>query len=165
MSVTKTTVSASTGAALMAIVMLTAAPKIATLEGTKYTAYQDIGGVLTVCSGHTGPDVSVGKVYTPDQCANLTEQDAQKAASGVLKISPHLLYHPMQLAAAISFSYNVGVGTYDKSSVANQFNLGNFTSACNDLLKYTFVNGKYSVGLANRRKQEQTLCLSTLTVK
>jgi len=156
-------IGAGAGASLMAIVMQTVVPTLQDLEGTRLQSYKDIGGVLTVCTGHTGPDVTVGKVYSPSQCAALTQQDAQIAASGVLKVSPQLLYHPVQLASAVSFSYNVGVGTYDKSSVARDFNAGNFTLACNDLLKYTYADGKYSTGLANRRKQENLLCLSTLT--
>lgn len=165
MSVKHIGIGAGAGASLMAIVMNIANPQIANLEGTRYQAYKDIGGVLTVCNGHTGPDVSVEKVYSPSECQSLTAQDAQKAASGVLRTSPQLLYHPMQLAAAVSFSYNVGVGTYDKSSVARDFNTGNFYTACNDLMKYTYVDGKYSTGLANRRAQELAICLSTLTPK
>ena len=162
---TKIVASAGAGASLMAIAMYVATPQIQGLEGTKYVAYHDIGGVLTDCSGHTGPDVVVGKVYTPAECQALTEKDAEKAASGVLKYSPQLLWHPMQLAAAISFSYNVGNGTYEKSYVEANFNSGNFQAACDSLLKYTYAAGKYSSGLANRRKQEWTVCTSTLTVK
>lgn len=158
-------IGAGAGASLMAVVMSVAVPQIQNFEGTKSQAYRDIGGILTVCSGHTGPDVVVGKVYSPSQCASLTEQDAQKAASGVLKISPHLLYHPMQLAAAVSFSYNVGVGDYSKSSVASNFNASNFQAGCSALLKYVNAGGQYSQGLANRRAQEYRICISTLTPK
>jgi lysozyme len=161
----KMAVGGAAGASLMALVMTTVVPQIQVFEGSRSTAYRDIGGVLTVCSGHTGPDVVVGKVYNKSQCATLTQSDAQKAAQGVLKASPQMLYHPIQLAALVSFSYNVGVGTYDKSSVASSFNAGDFTGGCNNLLKYTYVNGKYDAGLANRRQQEYLICTSTLTVK
>jgi lysozyme len=158
-------VGAGAGASLMAIAMTTIVPAIQGFEGTRAQAYRDIGGVLTVCTGHTGPDVVVGKVYSPDQCARLTAQDAQKAADGVLKVSPHLIYHPIQLASAVSFSYNVGVGAYSKSTVATKFNEGDFIGACNYLLNYKYINGQVSQGLLNRRLQEQALCLSTLTPK
>lgn len=151
-------------AAIMTIVMGIVVPNIKNLEGTKYTPYRDIAGVLTVCSGHTGPDVVINQTYTDQQCTGLTEQDAEKAAAGVLKVSPHLIYHPMQLASAISFSYNVGVGTYKDSSVSRDFNSGNFILACNDLMKYVYADHKYSVGLENRRKKEFALCLSTMTI-
>lgn len=107
----------------------------------------------------------MGKVYSADQCTSLTNADAEKAASGVLRTSPHLRYHPMQLAAAISFSYNVGVAAYAKSSVASKFNVGDFQGGCSVLLKYVYVNGKPVVGLLNRRKQEYDICVSTLTPK
>lgn len=154
---------AGVGASLMTFVMSFAVPQIQGAEGTKFIPYHDVGGILTVCSGHTGPDVVVKKVYTPAECDTLTETDAQKAAAGVLKVSPQLLYHPVQLAAAISFSYNVGVGAYDKSSVERAFNAGNFVLGCNDLLKYDMAGGKYSQGLHNRRVAERAICLSTLT--
>jgi lysozyme len=154
---------AGAGAGLMALVMGFAIPQIQTFEGNSSTPYRDIGGVLTVCSGHTGPDVTLKKIYTDQECETLTETDATKAASGVLKVSPHLLYHPLVLASAVSFSYNVGVGTYDKSSVARAFNSGDFVLGCNDLLKYDMAGGKYNQGLHNRRVAEQIMCLSTLT--
>ena len=154
---------AGAGASLMALVMGFVVPQIRGEEGTRYRAYQDVASVLTVCSGHTGPDVVVNKVYTPAQCDDLTEQDAGKAAQGVLKVSPHLLYHPLILAAAVSFSYNVGVGAYDRSSVARDFNAGNFIMGCNDLLKYVYAGNTYSTGLYSRRVQERKICMSSLT--
>lgn len=149
------------GAAL-AVVIAFITPKVQQLEGTKHLAYRDTADVLTVCSGHTGPDVRPRKHYTDAECADLTQEDLQKAASGVLKYSPDLEKHPMQLAAAISFSYNVGVGTYSKSSVARDFNAGDFKAGCSDLLKYTYAAGKYSDGLYNRRKAEYNICISDL---
>jgi lysozyme len=158
-------IGAGLGAAVMSAVMGVVVPQIQDFEGTKLQTYHDVRGILTVCSGHTGPDVVVGKVYTKEQCSALTQEDAKKAASGVLAVSPQLLYHPMQLAAAISFSYNVGTGTYGKSSVASNFNNGNFIEGCNSLLKYTNAGGKFVQGLYNRRVVEHTICLSTLTPK
>lgn len=149
----------------MAIVLTTTTPVVEKFEGTRNVPYHDIVGVLTVCTGHTGSDVVVNKVYTGPECAALTEKDEVKAASGVLKVSPHLIYHPMQLAAAISFSYNVGIGGYDKSPVAADFNKGEFNQGCSALMKYTYAGGKFSQGLYNRRQQEYLICTSTLTPK
>lgn len=158
----KTTIGAGAGAAMVAVVISYITPTIRSEEGTKYRPYRDIGSVMTVCSGTTGPDVVVGKVYSEADCEKLTEEDVAKAAQGVLKVSPQLINHPMQLASAISFSYNVGVGTYERSSVARDFNAGNYQKGCDDLLKYTYAGGKYSIGLANRRRKEWTICMSTV---
>jgi len=156
---------AGAGAAFMAAVMSVAVPQITQFEGTEYQAYRDVGGILTVCSGHTGPDVVVKQVYTADQCTALTREDAEKASAGVLKVSPQLLYHPIQLASAISFTYNVGINSYAKSSVASNFNTGNFSAACGAMLKYVYADGKLIKGLYNRRVIENQLCMSTLTVE
>jgi len=150
------------GSALAAALAL-AVPQIQKFEGLKHKTYPDIGGVLSICYGHTGPDVRVNTYYTTDQCYAIAEEDATKAANGVLRYSPDLINHPYILAAAISFSYNVGVGTYDKSSVARNFNAGNYKAGCTDLLKYSYVGKKYSVGLFNRRKEEYNICMKGLT--
>lgn len=164
MAVTSRTVlTGGAGATLVAVAVAAILPNIQQEEGTKNVPYKDIAGVLTVCTGHTGPDVVPNKFYPADQCAQLTQQDLNKAASGVLKYTPTLRYHPLQLASAISFSYNVGIGAYGNSSVAKDFNNGEFKTACKDMLKYTYAGGKYSQGLANRRNQEYTICVSTLT--
>lgn len=151
---------AGAGSSLVAIVVAAILPHIQQFEGERHVPYRDITGVLTVCNGHTGPDVRPNTYYTVGQCASLANSDVTKAASGVLKVSPNLETHPMQLAAAISFSYNIGIGGYAKSSVAKDFNAGNFRAGCTDLLKYTYAGGKYSLGLANRRQAEYKICMS-----
>ncbi len=157
-------VAGGTGAGVIAAALAIATPDINDHEGVRYRAYKDVVGVLTVCAGHTGPDIVVGKVYSPEECKKLTIKDLSKAAAGVLKVSPHLAWHPMQLAAAVSFAYNVGTGAYAKSSVARLFNEGKFTEACNFLTKYVYAGGKVWPGLVNRREREKQVCLSTLTV-
>lgn len=153
---------AAGGMSLIAIILTVAAPQIAKYEGTRYTAYRDITGVLTVCDGHTGRDIKPKTVYTPKECTAMLDQDVTKAAEGVLAVSPELKDHPYTLAAAISFSYNVGLGTYDKSSVRKSFHVGNFKQGCTDLLKYAYAGGKYSDGLYNRRKEEYAICMKGL---
>lgn len=163
MASNRTIITTGAGGSLIAVAIAAILPNIQQAEGNRSFPYHDIASVLTVCTGHTGPDVVPNKYYPPSECAKLTTQDLDKAAKGVLKTSPQLVYHPMQLASVISFSYNIGVTGYANSSVARDFNLGNFKSGCSDLLKYTYAGGKYSSGLANRRQQEYKICVSTLT--
>lgn len=160
---TKAVVTGGAGASLVAIALGIAVPEIKDFEGRSLVPYRDIVKVLTVCDGKTGPEVVVNKVYTHKECDAMTLKDATKFASEVLKVSPHLAWHPMQLAAAISFSYNVGSTTYTKSTVARLFNSGDFVGACNFLPNYKFAGGKVYTGLLNRRMRERMICLSTLT--
>jgi lysozyme len=148
--------------AAVALAVYFITPYIQKFEGTRYTPYYDTVHVLTVCTGHTGKDVVANNVYTPAQCTQLTEADLRSAAWGVLKYTPNLQDHTYQLAAAISFSYNVGVGDYAHSSVAKDFKAGRLKQGCADMLKYTQAGGVYSKGLANRRQQEYAICMKGL---
>lgn len=156
MPVRRTTI--GTTAAIAAAIAI-ATPYIQKFEGLKHTTYPDVGGILTICNGHTGPDVRVNTYYTSDQCYAITQKDETTVATAALKVTPGLKDKPEILASAISFSYNVGPGAYSRSSVARDFNKGDYKAGCADMLKYTYADGKYSKGLANRRQQEYIMCV------
>lgn len=151
-----------TGGGVVAIAVAAILPYIQTFEGTKHVPYRDIVNVLTVCTGHTGPDVRPNTYYTDTKCSQLTDQDLTKAASGVLKITPNLATHPMPLASAISFSYNIGVTAYGQSDVARSFNAGNYKAACAEMKEYVHVKHVVIQGLVNRRQQEYLICMKGL---
>ncbi|AJJ12169.1 lysozyme domain protein [Yersinia rohdei] len=46
------------------------------LEGREYVPYYDVVGVLTVCDGHTGKDIILGKCYSDTECDALLHSDA-----------------------------------------------------------------------------------------
>lgn len=151
------------GAGLTAIALSLATPTIVTFEGQRNVAYRDVAKILTICNGHTGKDIVVGKVYTDEECSNLTAKDVKKATDQVLAVSPQLVWHPMVLASIISFTYNLGGGAYKKSSVALLMNQGRFVEGCNFMMNYKYADGKVFQGLVNRRTREVQICLATLT--
>ncbi len=51
------------------------------LEGVRYDPYQDVVGVWTVCYGHTGKDIMLGKTYTEAECRALLNKDLNTVAS------------------------------------------------------------------------------------
>lgn len=134
---------------------------IVTWEGLDQRPYADLGGVVTVCYGHTGPDI-VPKTYTKVECKEMLSKDINKFAQGVLKISPELAERPNQLGATISFSYNIGLPAYKNSSVAREFKAGNYKAGCTNMLKWVYVKGTYTKGLDNRRHQEYNVCMKGL---
>lgn len=136
-----------------------AVPFIAQWEGHNSHPYKDVAGVLTVCTGHTGRDIVVKHVYSDPECQTLLTADVQGTVDGILKVSPQLEFKPYVLAATISFTYNVGVNAYAKSSVARDFNTANYALGCRDMLKYTYAGGRYLQGLANRRLAEYNVCM------
>ncbi|MBG6249446.1 glycoside hydrolase family protein, partial [Candidatus Symbiopectobacterium sp. PLON1] len=73
-------------------------------EGKRYKPYRDGGGVLTVCHGHTGKEVTTGEIYSEEECNLLMKQDLQIARSTV----EHCVTVPLtdlQKAALTSFVY------------------------------------------------------------
>ena len=146
----------STAGFAAAIALIT--PFIQQHEGYVPRPYKDIGGVVSVCNGHTGPDI-IFKTYTRAECNALTNADIENAAIAILEITPGLNKRPAVLAATTSFTYNLGAGTYAKSSVARDFKAGQFKLGCTDMLKYVYVGKTYSQGLANRRSAEYQVCM------
>lgn len=67
-------------AGFMAAVVAAAAAFTQPWEGTEYVGYSDVVGVTTACTGHTGPEVVLGKVYDKYQCDKWFKRDIQVAA-------------------------------------------------------------------------------------
>ncbi len=131
-------------------------------EGTRYTPYDDIAGVLTVCQGHTGPDIVRAKRYTPEECASYLKAELGEHGAGVLRCVDVPLSRD-EYAAYSLFAYNVGTTAFCESSLRKKLNKEDRVGACNGLLAWdkARVNGQLvSVkGLANRRQFERELCL------
>jgi lysozyme len=66
------------------------------------------------------------------------------------------------VAAYTSFTYNVGVGAFEKSTLLRKLNGGDRVAACNELPRWVYARGVKLPGLVNRRREEQALCLSGL---
>lgn len=127
------------------------------LEGVRYTPYYDVVGVLTVCYGHTGKDIVKGKKYTPAECKAMLDKDLQPFAKSVER-SVKVPESEYQKAALISFSYNVGVSAFERSSLLRNLNAGNYQAACDGLKAWIYAGKKQWKGLINRRDIEHEVC-------
>lgn len=134
-------------------------PFIMQREGHANKPYRDVGGVLTVCYGHTGPDVDPSRTYSDFECKVLLDTDIEIVKDHVLSVTPNLQDRPSVLAATISFTYNVGTSTYDRSSVNHDFQVGQYAKGCAAMKQYVYAAGKYNHGLALRRQAEYNLCM------
>lgn len=127
-------------------------------EGTKLKPYEDVVGVLTVCTGHTGKDVVKGSIYTPAQCESLLQKDLKVYREAVYKCV-NVPISGGEFDAYTMFTYNVGSTAFCGSSLLKKLNQGKHTEACNGLPAWSYAGGKYVQGLNNRRKFEQNMCL------
>ncbi len=127
------------------------------LEGVRYTAYYDVAGVLTVCYGHTGKDIIPGKRYSEAECEKLLNKDLLPFSRAVER-AVTVPTDEYQKAALISFSYNVGITAFQKSSVLRYLNTGEEGKACEALKQWIRAGGRKWQGLMNRREVEYEVC-------
>jgi lysozyme len=133
-------------------------------EGTRYAAYQDVGGVWTVCDGHTGPDVTPGLVATEAQCEAYRQADLAVANRAVKRlITPPL--SPACEGALTDFTLNNGGGTLAKSSIRTKFNAGDYAGGAAAISLYHYAGGRdcrlstsSCTGIVVRRSVERWLC-------
>ncbi|EMA4781340.1 lysozyme [Providencia rettgeri] len=151
----KLTVLVSAGATAIALTV------IAHFEGVRYEPYEDVGGVLTVCYGHTGKDIIPNKVYSKDECNELLESDFQRTKQQVDKLVK-VPTDDYTKAALYSFAFNVGTGAFAKSTMLKKLNTGDQYGACEELKKWVYAGGKVWRGLVNRREAEAAICYGNL---
>jgi lysozyme len=65
-----------------------------------------------------------------------------------------------QFDALVSFSFNVGLGTLQRSTLRQKILRGDMEGAAEEFLKYTIGGGKVLKGLVNRRNDERAMFLS-----
>lgn len=127
-------------------------------EGTVYTTYGDLGGVLTYCTGAT-ENAQYGKTYTKAECVAQLDRDLARHAEGMLACVKVPLTEGQKIAFT-DFAFNVGVGAFCGSTVARRANAGDVAGSCDALLMWNKVNGKPVNGLIRRREAERKICLS-----
>lgn len=135
-------------------------------EGVVYRGYRDPVGIATKCMGDTR-DVVIGRRYSVAEC-ELSMADALiNHSKPVLACVPALRGRTNQLAASISWAYNVGARAFCRSVAAKHFNAGDWRGGCLALSKPVTArgpNGRSVVlrGLVLRRQREVSLCLKGL---
>jgi len=128
------------------------------VEGRRYDAYQDVGGVWTVCDGITGKDVQRSHHYTDGECDALLEKHLQPVKR-VVDAAVKVPVDDYTRAALYSFAYNVGTGAFQHSSLLRHLNAGDTAQACTDMRQWVYVNGQRSRGLIYRRYIDETVCM------
>ena len=125
-----------------------------TLEGTKQDPYLDTGGIPTVCTGHTGPDVKLGQKWSKEMCTEQLKKDLIKHGNGILECV-NVPLNEDQYNALTLFALNIGIGAFCKSNtVLKPLNQGKYEEAAKGMYKWVYVDGIYNKGLYNRRIKE-----------
>lgn len=133
---------------------------VASFEGMRTTAYEDPVGIPTICFGYI-KGVQLGDTATPQQCQALLTNQVAKYGQAVMQAVTVPLSRS-ELAAYTSFTYNVGIKAFQRSTLLQKLNSGNHIGACNELPRWVYAHGLKLPGLIKRRERERKLCLSEL---
>lgn len=133
-------------------------------EGLRQMAYDDSGGVLTVCMGST-TDVERGRLYSQAECVERLSADMLGAMRTVERCVPGLPWN--ELAAWSDAVFNLGpriVCDTETSTAARLLKAGEREAACRQLPRWTKARVAGVMvelpGLVKRRAREMELCLS-----
>jgi lysozyme len=144
-----------------------AAAFAAPLEGMRQVAYYDPPGIMTVCEGHTGPDVVWQRRYSIAECNAFMTADMRKAVDQVDRCAPGAPRSVLVAFADATFNLGSNVAcNVNRSTAAKLLRAGDFAGACRHLLDWNKarIAGVLVAlpGLTKRRRLESELCLKGL---
>ena len=130
-------------------------------EGVRRKPYQCPAGLWTVGVGHligdgkSLPD-SWNRTFSLEEVYDLLAKDVARFEQGVTRLITNPLTQG-QFDALVSFSFNLGLGCLQRSTVRSALNRGDKIAAMESLRKYNKAGGKVLKGLDNRRKYEEAM--------
>lgn len=97
--------------------------------------------------------------FTAQEIDGILRADLARFEQGVSKFITVPLTQGM-FDGLVSFSFNVGLGTLQRSTLRAKLNRNDKEGAAEELLKYCMAGGKILKGLQNRRIDERAMFLS-----
>lgn len=141
---------------------------IKSFEGLELEAYADPVGVLTIGYGHTNaagpPKVYRGQKITAKEAEEILLNDLKSYEASVQK-AVKVLLNANQYGALVSFTYNLGAGNLQKSTLLRKLNAKDYHGAADEFLKWNKAGGKTLRGLTRRREAERALFLKEALVE
>lgn len=128
---------------------------IKAFEGFSETPYTCPAGIRTIGYGHTGSGVRLNSI-SREQAESLLRADVRSAERSVLR----LINVPLTdgaFGALVSFTFNLGGGALQRSTLRAKLNRGEYEDAANEFPKWVFAGGKKLNGLVRRREAERQL--------
>ena len=130
-------------------------------EGYKITPYRCPAGLYTVGYGHLiGNGLQLpdewNRTFSLGEIDGLLRTDLARFERGVLHYCTVYITQS-QFDSIVSFSFNLGLGVLQRSTLRQKLNRGNYDVASKEFLKYTRAGGKVLKGLVRRRQAEYNL--------
>lgn len=96
------------------------------------------------------------RTFPMDEVNAILRSDLARFERGVAQYCPVALTQG-QFDALVSFSFNVGLGTLQRSTLRQKVLRGDMEGAAEELMKYCMAGGKILKGLQNRRIDERAI--------
>ena len=144
-------------------------------EGVRYKPYRCPAKLWTVGVGHVmypeqaklpiaerdnfSLSIRDFRTFGKDEVDEILMADLRRFERGVERYCPVQLTQGM-FDALVSFSFNVGLGTLQRSTLRQKLLRGDKAGAAEGFMKYVIAGGKILKGLQSRRSDERALFLS-----
>ena len=139
-------------------------------EGFETKVYNDSAGLPTIGVGHlitaseqtsgaiviTGLSVQYADGLTDQQVVDLLGQDVQPAEQAV-NGGVQVALAQNQFDALVSFTFNVGAGAFNSSTLLKVLNQGHYDQVPDQLRRWNKAGGQVVKGLVTRRENEVKL--------
>ncbi len=126
-------------------------------EGLRLQAYQDVAGVWTIGYGHTRTARPAMTITEADARA-LLRKDVENAEADVTRAA-RVPLNENEFAALVSWTFNLGGGNLQRSTMLKRLNAGDRDGAAAALTWWNMAGGEVLRGLVLRREAEKTLFL------
>ena len=124
-------------------------------EGLRLSAYKCPADVWTIGYGTTA-GVKPGQTITKERAEELLRDDARRFEGYVDRLVKVPLTQG-QFDALVSFTYNLGPGALEKSTLLRLLNAGDYAGAASQFGRWINAGGKPLAGLVRRRAAERAL--------
>lgn len=132
-------------------------------EGIHTSVYLDPVNLPTVCVGRMDKSLKLGQTFTLDECMEMFAEDWKKHQDQLDKIVKVPYKSEWQQQALTDFTFNVGIGNVQSSTLIRLLNQEKHVEACQQLSRWVKAGGKTLKGLVTRRKNTMPYCLGELS--
>lgn len=131
-------------------------------EGIRNRPYRCAAGLWTVGVGHLIGDgkslpESWNRTFSKEEIDGILKRDLKRFEHGILKMLPNVPLRQHEFDALVSFAFNLGLGSFQRSTIRQALLRGNKKAAMESLIKYCRAGGKILKGLQIRRLDEKAL--------
>jgi lysozyme len=131
-------------------------------EGVRNRPYRCPANLYTVGVGHLIGDgkslpESWNRTFSQEEIDGILKSDLKRFELGIHKMLPNVPLRQCEFDCLVSFAFNLGLGTFQRSTLRQALLRGDKKAAMESLVKYCRAGGKILRGLQIRRLDEKAL--------